>query len=403
MRRPLLAATLIALGACRGRRDAAPAVAPAGPDLVVKRGAIEDRLVLTGELEAITAENLVVPRTPSWLLAVRWLADDGAVVKKGDPVVEFDSSSFSSTLDDKRLAVVRAQNELASELARAAGALADKGMEVDRKRAELDKAAAEAGVSPDLYPRRLFQEKQMAKAQKQDALAKAEEDFAAEQRAARLERSVKSIALARTERELSDLNDRLAELTLRAPRDGLVQIAVNRREGRKFLVGDQSFPGWAVASMPDLTAMQVRARLSDVDDGGVREGMHADCILDAYPERIWKGTVTQVSPVARSEGREATRRFFDVTIKLDAASPTLMRPGMSMRVEVVRRRAEGVLIVPRVALRGRFPGKAEVTLTGGQVTPVEVQWCTELSCVLGGGVLEGALLEPHDKETRGTS
>ena len=70
---------------------------------------LEDRLVLTGELEAISSENLVVPRTPSWLLSVRWLAEDGATVKKGDRVVEFDSSSFTSTLEDKRLAVVRAE------------------------------------------------------------------------------------------------------------------------------------------------------------------------------------------------------------------------------------------------------------------------------------------------------
>ena len=335
---------------------------------MVKRGTLEDRLVLTGELEAISAENLVVPRTPSWLLSVRWLADDGTTVKKGDPVVEFDSSSFASTLEDKRLAVVRSQNELASEVARATGTLADKTMEVDRKRAERDKAAAEAGVAPDLYPRRLHQEKQLALAQKQDALVKAEEDLAAEKRAAGLERTVKSVALKRTERELRDLGDRLDELTLRAPRAGLVQIAVNRREGRKFLVGDQSFPGWVVASMPDLTAMQVRARLSDVDDGGVRDGMHADCILDAFPKRIWKGTVKQVSPVARSEGREATRRFFDVAITLDAAAPELMRPGMSMRVEVIRRRVEGALIVPRVAVRGSA-GKSEVRLSGGQTLP----------------------------------
>ena len=396
-------AALLASGCGRGASHPGQA-APADPArLVVERGSIEDRLVLTGELEAITAENLVVPRTPSWLLAVRWLADDGATVKKGDPVVEFDSSSFASTLEDKRVAVVRTQNELGSEVAKAAGVLADKTMEVDRKRAELDKAAAEAGVSPDLYPRRLHQEKQMALAQKQDALTKAEEDLAAEQRAARLERTVKSVALARAERELHDLGDRLAELTLRAPRDGLVQIAINRREGRKFLIGDQSFPGWVVASMPDLKAMQVRARLSDVDDGGVLQGMHAACVLDAFPGKIWKGTVTQVSPVARSEGREATRRFFDVAIALDAGAPDIMRPGMSMRVEVIRRRAEGVLIVPRIAVHGSFPGKAQVKLTSGQMTPVDVEWCTELSCVLRGGVLEGALLVAHDKETRGTS
>ena len=134
--------------------------------------------------------------------------------------------------------------------------------------------------------------------------------------------------------------------------------------------------------------MQVRARLADVDDGGVREGMHADCVLDAYPEQVWKGTVRQVSPVARAEGREATRRFFDVVVTLDAAAPDLMRPGMSMRVEVMRRRAEDALwcrawrcTAGRARPRCGSPAAAR--------RPVEVEWCTELACVVRGGVLGG--------------
>jgi multidrug efflux pump subunit AcrA (membrane-fusion protein) len=370
--------------------------------VAVTRGTLEDRFVLTGELEATNSENLTVPRTPVWMISVRWLAEDGSTVKKGDPVVEFDSSSFASTIEDKRLAVVRTGSELASEMARAAATGADKTMEVDRKRADLEKAQVEASVPPDLYPKRLYQEKQLALSQKKDALAKAEQELAADRRAARLERTVKSIALQKSERELADLRSRLEELTVRAPRDGLVQIAINRREGRKFLIGDQSFPGMVVASMPNLGAMQVRARLSDVDDGAVREGMVAECVLDAYPDKRWKGTVKQVSPVARGEGRDATRRFFDVMVALEQAAPALMRPGMSMRVEVVRRHAEGALLVPRVAVRS-YPGKTEVRLNGGGVQAVEVEWCTELACVLRAGVPEGALLLARGDDDREAS
>ena len=362
-------------------------------------------MILTGEVEAMTSENLVVPRTPSWLLAIRWLADDGAIVKKGDRVIEFDSSSFSLTLEDKRQQVVRTYNELASEVARATAAVADKQMEVGRKRSELAKADAEASVPADLFPRRLHQEKQMTLAQKKDALAKAEDELATEQRAARLERTVKEVALSRAERELRDLNARLEELTLRAPRDGLVQLAVNRREGRKFLVGDQSFPGMVVVSMPDLGAMQVRARLSDVDDGAIKEGMPAYSVLDAYPTKVWKGIVKHVSPVARLEGREASRRFFDVTIALDEAAPDIMRPGMSMRIEVIRRKADKALIVPRVAVH-RVSGKTELRLTGGKAMPIEIDWCTEMACVLRAEratVTEGTPLVARGQDSQGTS
>jgi len=241
--------------------------------------------------------------------------------------VEFDGSSFASALGDKKLAVVQAAGELQSEIAKAETTVAEKDMEVQRRKAELEKARTEVDVPADLYPRRLFQEKQMALDRQRDALAKAEEDLTAQRRAGNLEQRVKALAYKRSERELRELRERLDDLVLRAPRDGLVQIAMNHREGRKFLVGDTTYPGWPVASLPQLDAMQVEAQLSDVDDGAVRPGMPAECVLDAYPDRIWKGKVQSVSPIARTQGREGTKRFFDVIVALEKTAPELMRPG----------------------------------------------------------------------------
>jgi multidrug efflux pump subunit AcrA (membrane-fusion protein) len=369
-------------------------VAPGAPTtetLVVTRGALEDRALLSGEVEAITSENLVVPRTPSWMLSVRWLAADGALVKKGERVIEFDSSSLSNTLQEKRGAIVRAEGELQSQLAQTRATLADKEMEVERKRSEVEKARAEASVAPDLYPRRLHQEKQLALLTQKDAIAKAEEDLAAQRRSLGLERRIKEVALERTRRSLAEAERLLDQLSVRAPRDGLVQIPVNRRENRKFLIGDQVFPGMAVATMPDLHALQVRARLGDVDDGAVVEGMHADCVLDAYPARVWKGAIKQVAPVARADGRDSSRRFFDVVVTLEGLAPELMRPGMSMRVEVLRRRAEGALLIPRAAVT-TWPGKTQVQLASGRQESIEIDWCNESACVVRGGLAEGASL-----------
>ncbi|HEY0712002.1 MAG TPA: HlyD family efflux transporter periplasmic adaptor subunit, partial [Polyangia bacterium] len=168
--------------------------------------------------------------------------------------------------------------------------------------------------------------------------------------------------------------------------------------------------GWPVASLPDLSTMQVRARLPDVDDGAVREGMRADCVLDAYPDKVWSGTVKQVSPMARPEGRDANRRFFDVIVAVNqqgaqggsGAAPGLMRPGMSVRIEVIRRRAEGALLVPRAAVRS-FPGKTEITLSGGKKQTLDVDWCTDQHCVARGGVHEGAAVLAESEPGAGAS
>lgn len=370
---------------------------------VVGKGPLEDRFVLTGELESQNAENLLVPRTPIWLLSIRYLAEDGAVVKKGDKIVEFDSSSFAGTIEDKRSAVVRTESELLAEVAKGSATLAEKSMDVERKRAELERAAVEASVPSDLYARRVYQERQLALLQKRDALAKAEEDLATQKRTIELDRAVKEVARTRAARELAELTARLEELILRAPRDGMIQIGANRRENRKFLVGDQAIPGHIVASMPQLHGMQARARLSDVDDGAIREGMRVECILDAYPAQSYKGSIRKISPVARAEGREDTRRFFDVEATIDDPLPATLRPGMSVRIEVIRRRIDDAFLVPRGALPVRS-GRTEVRLAepAGGTRSVQLAGCNELSCAATGELAAGLqlLAAPGGKGTR---
>jgi len=70
-------------------------------DLRVHRGRFEDRFLLTGQLIAVNSDNLVVPRIPSWQTTVRWLEAEGAVVKAGARVVEFDTASFAANLAAK--------------------------------------------------------------------------------------------------------------------------------------------------------------------------------------------------------------------------------------------------------------------------------------------------------------
>ncbi len=385
----LLALSLALAPACR---DATSSSTPAAPTPVVRAGPLEDRFTLTGELAAAKSDVLRAPRTPTWMITIKWLAEHGAVVKKGDKVVEFDTSSLTGSLADRRLALQRAQSDLVSDGARTAAAELDKRLEVERRRAALEKARAEAAIPADLRTRREHQEKALAVVKEEDALAKAEEALAAQVRAARLDRRVKEIALSRATRELADLESRLDDLTLRAPRDGLVQVSTNfRGEGRKYQIGDATYAGLDVVTIPNLTVMQVRARLHDVDEGAIKVGMPTACVLDGYPDRTLAGRIESITPIARPEGRESIRRIFDVVVKLDATDPAIMLPGMSVRVEVIRRRADQALLVPRHAL-GRKEGAAHARLADGTVVPVEVEFCALQDCALRAGPPAGTAL-----------
>jgi hypothetical protein len=62
-----------------------------------------------------------------------------------------------------------------------------------------------------------------------------------------------------------------------------------------------------------------------------------------------------------------------------------------------------VLLVPRVALRASG-GKTMVRLQGGDAPqPVEIDWCTELTCVVRKGVLEGTTVQVEAPPPRSSS
>lgn len=362
--------------------------------LQVQQGSLEDRMLLTGQVVALSAEQLAVPeiqRVNS--LMIVWMAEDGALVKKGARVLEFDSSTLVSALEDKRSALASAEKELASQNAKSSLELSTKSYELELARGELAKAEIAASIPAELTPRREFQEKQLFLQAARDRLAAAEDALSIQRKTAQLEQSIKEVKRTQAARDLTELQTSLHDLVLLAPRDGMLQVSMNYSERRKYLVGDSEDPGSVIATLPDLSAMKVHAQLFDVDDGAVAAGMAADCVLDAYPQKRWRGTVLKVSPSASADGRDSSRRFFDVEVALDKKSDATIRPGMSVRVEVIRQRKERTHLVPRAAVSA-WAGSTELHTSDGKSAWVTIDFCTELQCSIQGSVPEHARLLP---------
>jgi HlyD family secretion protein len=359
--------------------------------LTVHRGDLRTRLLLTGELAAAEADELVVPRTSSWELQIRWLEQDGAAVKAGQKVVELDNSSFASELDEKRLAASEAEKELARAAAEARTATAEKEFAVEQKRAALHGAQVSADIPPELFAAREIQERRLNLRRAEVDLAKAEEDLAAQRQASAADLDVRKIALTKSRREIGEVEQAIGALTLRAPRDGILLVADHPWEGRKLREGDSAWVGLAVASLPDLSSLIVDADLSDVDDGRVTPGMEVLCALDAYPAETYHGRVEDVAAVAQEAPRRPLLRSFPVRIRLDRVDTRRMRPGMSVRVEVLGPPVRNALLVPRAAL-DLTASPPRVRRAAGGTAEVSLGACDAAECVVEKGVREGEVL-----------
>lgn len=126
----------------------------------------------------------------------------------------------------------------------------------------------------------------------------------------------------------------------------------------------------------DLTRMQVDANVSESDIGGIKNGNKATFTVDAYPKRLFEGTVTQVRQSPQTVQNVIT---YDVVISVN--NPDLaLKPGLTAATRIIIDRRSGVLRVPNQALRyvptGTALGDTKQTrvwvLRDGSPVPVQV-------------------------------
>ena len=265
---------------------------------------------------------------------------------------------------------------------------------MEKAKSELETARIDAAIDKDSLPGRVWQENQLELERKQTAYAKAKDDLEAQEKSAALDLEVKQIALDKSLREIRTAEEAIANLELRAPRDGVVVIADNPREGRKLEVGDTIRVGLPVVRLPDLAEMQVKAALSDVDDGRVAVGMKAICMLDAYADRPIEGVVSEISPVrARAPAAVATALLSSHRLaprKESRAAPAwALREGRGLGPRGPRR-------APRAARRHRFQRQSSAGAYGGRSSvDVDVGLCVARACeVMPHGEPAKAALSP---------
>ena len=122
-----------------------------------------------------------------------------------------------------------------------------------------------------------------------------------------------------------------------APVSGTV-LAVNYANGAT--VSTQS-PLIKIGNLDDL---EIKVAIAERYVGKVALEQHADIAFEAYPDRVFTGTVVELSPVLNP----ATRTL-DVSIKLDEPG-NLVKAGMFPSVVIYTNRIENVLVVPRSSI-----------------------------------------------------
>ena len=156
--------------------------------------------------------------------------------------------------------------------------------------------------------------------------------------------------------------DALDKTISRAPFDGLV-TNVPVREGETMVTGIQNAQGSTLMTLADMSVITAEVKVDETDIVNVKLGQSADVTVDALPNRVFKGHVTEVGDqallrttgVATSQSTTGTEeaKDFKVVVTLDNAaigSNDELRPGLSATAKITTAHRNNVTVIPIQAL-----------------------------------------------------
>ncbi len=136
----------------------------------------------------------------------------------------------------------------------------------------------------------------------------------------------------------------LGYATITSPIDGVI-LSKEVEEGQTVASAMTTPTLFNIAQ--DLTDMRVIADIDEADIGGVVEGQRVTFTVDAFPDDVFNGNVTQVRQEATTESNVVT---YEVVIS--APNDDLkLKPGLTANVTIYTLEKNNVLAVPSKALR----------------------------------------------------
>jgi len=372
------------------------------PTATVMRADFDVVLAVPGELEAVNSVTISAPdlgRT----IKITSIAEEGSRVAVGDVLVEFDRNELVDDLEQAESKLEVARTKIDQKKAQLEVRIAD--LENDVIKAELSLKRAKMRLTDsETVP---LVERKAAQLDVEEStlnLESTQATLVSERLKAEAELQLLELEVQQEAMKVDRQRDRLGKATVVAEADGLVILPEIWKGGSHGTVqaGDTVWRGSTIMLLPDLSVMRTVAWVHEVDAGRVATGQPVSIVIDAHPDPAWDATITRVADLAvRRNGESAFKH-----VKVEADMPDrgeVMKPGMTVRTEILIERVPDALSVPQEAVftdaEGQFVQRKG--LTGWNRAPVELGTRNDTHVVVEAGLEEGdvvALMDPDGFE-----
>ena len=321
----------------------------------VKKGNFPIEVTTTGELMAKSSEKIGAPASlrSIWIyqLKIQDIRPEGTHVDSGDYVATLDRTEIANRMKDEETNVTKFETELT--------------------RAKLDTALQLQKARDNLVTLKYaLEERQLAKdqskyettaTQRQVAidLEKAQRSYEQEVKNYQL---VKKMNIASVEaskanymqakNRLDRMQDVVKQLTITAPKPGML-IYARDGNGQKMGIGSMvNLWDNVVAELPDLSKMNSRTYINEIDISKIRKGQPVKVSIDAFPDKRFTGTVAEVANIGQQQPN-SNAKVFEVMIRINETDTMVLRPGMTTKNTIGTATIPNVLFLPIEAIFGK--------------------------------------------------
>jgi HlyD family secretion protein len=316
---------------------AAPTIDPSKV-AVVERGTMTRSVVATGKVEPITKVEI---KSKANGIIERLLVEVDQIVDAGRVLAELDKENLTARLREARA------NLQAAEAAREAAIAQLRKNEIEAEAPDVEFARRNNTRAQQLFDQKLVSQSSLDDAKSALELAENRKRAASGQLViaqAKVVEATANVAQARAAVERAE--EELANSTIKAPIRATVltrDVEIGSPVSSILNLGANAT---LVMTLGDIQQVFVRGKVDEADIGRVRLGQAARITTESFPDKVFEGRVTQISPIGVEKDNVTT---FEVKVSIDNAAKEL-KANMTANAEIVLEELPESLIVPEAAV-----------------------------------------------------
>jgi len=328
---------------------ATPAVDPSKV-ATAETGTMTRSVVATGKVEPITKVEI---KSKANGIIEQLFVEVDQVVRPGQVLAEIDKENLTARLREARA------NLQAAEAAHEAAAAQLKKNEVEAEAPDVPFTKRNLARAEQLFGQKLVSQSALDEARSAVDQAENRQRAASGQLVvarARIAEARANVAQARAAVERAE--EELANATIKAPIRATVLTRDVELGSPVSSILNLGANATLVMTLGDIERVFVRGKVDEADIGRIRLGQTARITTESFPDRVFEGRVTQISPIGVEKDNVTT---FAVEVSIDNAAKEL-KANMTANAEIVLEQFPNSLLVPDAAVTYDDKKNASVTI-----------------------------------------